>query len=197
VSKQRTSHSRASRESRFESIFRATYPRVIAYSLRRADRESAEEAASETFLTAWRRLDAVPAEQPLPWLLATARRVLANQRRSAMRRSPDGPHTDLAAIEARDPAPLISDELAEEDAFAAAFRALGDRDRELLGLIAWDGLKVREAAEVMGCGAAAFSVRLHRARRRFLKELETSGHSLGERSQQAPLAEWPDPTEAP
>ena len=39
---------------------------------------------AETFLVAWRRLDDVPADA-LPWLYGVARRVLANQRRSADR----------------------------------------------------------------------------------------------------------------
>lgn len=183
--------------NRFEEIFDATYSRVLAYALRRAeDPGSAEEAVSETFTIAWRRLDVVPAEQPLPWLLGTARKVLANQRRSARRRSPNGPHLDLDLAELRDPAPSISEALAEREAFAAAFAALGERDREALSLIAWDGLRVAEAAKVVGCTAAAFSIRLHRARRRLLKELAASGHSLGEGSTQLPLVERPGTTEA-
>ncbi len=41
---------------------------------------------AETFLVAWRRLDDVPADA-LPWLYGVARRVLANERRSAGRRA--------------------------------------------------------------------------------------------------------------
>jgi RNA polymerase sigma-70 factor (ECF subfamily) len=185
------------RASRFEAMFRAAYPRVLAYALRRAeDRGSAEEVASETFLIAWRRLDAVP-EEALPWLLGTARRVLANQRRSARRRRPSGPHLSADVTDVPQPGPLPFERVAEGAAFAAAFTALGDRDREVLSLIAWDGLEVREAAKVMGCTAPVFSVRLHRARRRLLKELEASGHSLGEATTRPPLGERPGISEAP
>jgi RNA polymerase sigma-70 factor (ECF subfamily) len=198
VSKKGTPQGHSSRVSRFETIFSDTYPRVLAYALRRADdSHSAEEVVSETFLVAWRRLDVVPIEQPLPWLLGTARKVLANQRRAERRRSPDGPHADLSRFDVGDRAAPISERLAEREAFATAFAALGERDREVLSLIAWDGLQVREAADVVGCTAATFSIRLHRARRRLLKELEASGHSLGERSMQPPLVERPDATEAP
>ena len=48
---------------------------------------------------------------------------------------------------------------------AAALALLGERDREALLLIAWEGLSVSEAAVVVGCSRAAFAVRLHRARR--------------------------------
>lgn len=188
---------RASRASRFEAIFKATHRRVLAYALRRAaDVSSAEEVVSETFLAAWRRLDAVPSE-PLPWLLGTARKVLANQRRSAKRRRPDGPHVPLDLLDAPDLGPAPLERLVEREAFATAFAAIGKRDREVLSLIAWDGLNVREAAKVMGCTAPVLSVRLHRARRRLLKELEASGHSLGGTSKRSPLSERPGITEAP
>jgi RNA polymerase sigma-70 factor, ECF subfamily len=190
-------HGHASSASRFEAMFHVTYPRVLAYVLRRTeDRSSAEEIASETFLVAWRRLDAVP-EEPLPWLLGTARRVLANQRRAAKRRWPNGRHASLDLVDAPDLEPPPFERLAEREAFLSAFAALGERDREVLSLIAWDGLRVREAAEVMGCTAPAFSIRLHRARQRLLKELEASGHSLGETSKRSSLSERPGVTEAP
>lgn len=178
-------------------MFRAGYPRVLAYALRRSeDRGSAEEVASETFLIAWRRLDEVPGA-PLPWLLGTARRVLANQRRTAKRRQPASSQTSMDPGDVPHPGPLPCERVAEREAFAAAFKALGERDREVLSLIAWDGLNVREAAQVMGCAPPVLSVRLHRARRRLLKELEASGHSLGEASKRTPLSERPGISEAP
>ena len=168
-------------ETRFEALFSASYPRVLAYALRRSEnREAAEEIVSETFLIAWRRLDAVPAD-PVPWLLGTARKVLANARRSARRRAPDGPLAPLDLVETPDPVTPFPDRVADRVAFAKAFAALSAGDREVLALVAWDGLAPREGAKVVGCTAAAFSLRLHRARRRLLKELGASGHSLGER----------------
>ena len=38
-------------------------------------------------------------------------------------------------------------------------------------LIAWDGLEHRVAAAVMGCSTTAFTVRVHRARRRLERAL--------------------------
>ncbi len=169
------------RARRFDAIFRTTHPRVLAYALRRsADRNSAEDVVSETFLVAWRRLDAVPNE-PLPWLLGTARKVLANQRRSARRREAIGPRVDLDVVEPPDPATPMEERVIERQAFARAFTSLSVRDREVLALVAWDGLEAREAAQVMDCSAATFSLRLHRARRRLVKELEAGGHSPSEK----------------
>jgi RNA polymerase sigma-70 factor (ECF subfamily) len=168
------------RSRRFEAIFLASHRRVLAYALRRAEGSAeAEEAVSETFLVAWRRLDEVP-DASLPWLLATTRRVLANQRRSSRRRNPAGPHVDLDQIEVGGLEAPLPERLGEQEAFVASFASLGERDREVLALIAWDGLEVREAAAAMGCSAPTFSLRLHRARRRLLKALSANGHSLAQ-----------------
>jgi RNA polymerase sigma-70 factor (ECF subfamily) len=60
---------------------------VLAYALRRSDPATAEEVVSEVFLVAWRRPDRIPALEPVLWLYAVARRVLANQRRATRRRA--------------------------------------------------------------------------------------------------------------
>jgi RNA polymerase sigma-70 factor (ECF subfamily) len=153
---------------------------VLGYAIRRTDdRAAAEEAVSETFLIAWRRLDAMPADA-LPWLLGVARKVLANQRRAAGRRAPDGPLVPLEAVADPDPR-AIADVVADREAFAAAFASLSAGDREVLALVNWDGLSASEAATVLDCTPATFYLRLHRARRRLLKELDARGHSFVER----------------
>lgn len=61
------------------------YARAVhLYALRRINADAAQDVTAETFLVAWRRRASMPAD-PLPWLYAIARRVLANQRRSATR----------------------------------------------------------------------------------------------------------------
>jgi RNA polymerase sigma-70 factor, ECF subfamily len=160
----------------FEAAFEAYYGRVLAYSLRRSDdRASAEEATADAFAIAWRRVDDLP-RHPLPWLLQTARRVLANQRRSGNRRAAHGTVVSIDALtDVGDQAPGLADRIADRDALARSFAALRPADREVLALVLWDGLTPKEAAEVVGCGTPAFSLRLHRARRRLMKELEANG----------------------
>ena len=154
---------RADRRARFERIFDTNYRAVCAYALRRARRAEAEDAVAETFLVAWRRLDQVPPEAKT-WLLGVARRVLANQHRAARRR-----HA-LAERLAGEPA-VVAEPSADSPVLEALAR-LADNDRELLLLIAWDGLSTEEAAEALGCTAVALRVRLHRARRRLRAELQ-------------------------
>src|SRR5919106_36367 len=76
------------RRQRFDALFAAYGPDIVAYCGWRADPASdAQDAVAEVFLTAWRRLEELPeGDDARVWLYATARRVLANQHRSSRRR---------------------------------------------------------------------------------------------------------------
>jgi RNA polymerase sigma-70 factor (ECF subfamily) len=150
--------------ARFEAVFETNHDRLLAYALARTDVDTAKEVVADVFLVAWRRLAELPAE-PLPWLLGTARKTLATARRSTGRRDALADrvvhHRPVRA--AGDPA----DGVVERAAALAALGHLSPPDRELLCLLAWDGLTPAEAAESLGCSTSTFAVRLHRARRRF------------------------------
>jgi RNA polymerase sigma-70 factor, ECF subfamily len=158
------------REERFEGLFREHYAAVRGYALRRAPADLAQDAVAETFLVAWRRLDDVPADA-LPWLYGVARRVLANQRRSAERGA--ALVRRLAAAETVSRSGDPGDTAGEAEAVRAALGRLKERDREALMLVAWHGLSGERAARAAGCSRAAFAVRLHRARARLAAELES------------------------
>jgi RNA polymerase sigma-70 factor (ECF subfamily) len=161
---------------RFESCFREHFAEVLAFTLRRVGgRELAEDLVSDTFAVAWRRRDRIP-DPALPWLYAVAANVIANEYRSTRRRHDlDLRLAHEAAADAAAPDPAVT--LARRDAFSVAFARLGEPEREVLRLAAWDGLGVREAAQVLGCSPGAYRVRLHRARRRLAKQLEAAGRS--------------------
>jgi RNA polymerase sigma factor (sigma-70 family) len=156
------------REQRFEDLFRENYGPVRDYALRRAAPDAAQDAVAETFLVAWRRLDDVP-DDGLPWLYGVARRVLANQRRSASRgaaleRRLAGALTTAASA---DPGMTAGD----GELMRQALDRLSPRGREALLLVAWEGLSPARAARAAGCSTATFAVRLHRARARLAAEL--------------------------
>jgi hypothetical protein len=71
---------------RFELLFRDHAGAVRAYAARRSSLDDADDVVAEVFLIAWRRIDDLP-DDPLPWLLGVARRVLANRRRGEVRRA--------------------------------------------------------------------------------------------------------------
>lgn len=152
--------------AQFEQVFEDCYEAVYRYAARRVPPEAVQDIVSDTFLAGWRRHRELKGE-PLPWLLGIARRSAANNRRSRARR--DALHERLSA----EPAATKEIQLGVEDPrLAAALATLAERDREALMLIAWEGLEHRAAARVLGCSTGAFTVRLHRARRRLARALD-------------------------
>jgi RNA polymerase sigma-70 factor (ECF subfamily) len=130
---------------------------VWAFAARRVGSSAAEDVTAETFLIAWRKLDSLPSE-PLPWLYKVARNVLLRRNVTDARE-----HHTRTALALQRPA----DAAAEHDAgLWGAWTSLSAGDREVLALIAWEELRVRDAARVLGIAPAVFSVRLYRARRR-------------------------------
>jgi RNA polymerase sigma-70 factor (ECF subfamily) len=157
--------------SRFEALYRAHAGVVRTYVRRRSDVEGADDLVAEVFLVAWRRLGDVP-EDPLPWLLGVARRVLANRRRGASR---DAALLDRITFEPASPASDESGGLESARAIARALSALRESDREALLLVAWEGLSPGQAARVLGVRPNTFAARLSRARRRFAQALAAEG----------------------
>jgi RNA polymerase sigma-70 factor (ECF subfamily) len=157
------------RRLRLESLFIEHAAAVRAYVLRRTSAADADDVVMDVFVIACRRLDELPAE-PLPWLLACARRVLANRRRGAQRAEAlvEKLSTAIASTGA---APGTSELL------VAALSTLSERDREVLLLAAWEGLAPGEIAQVVGCSRTAAAVRLHRARRRLRGAMSQSARA--------------------
>jgi RNA polymerase sigma factor (sigma-70 family) len=164
------------RTARFEALYAATFAPVLGYALRRCDGpEDAADVAAETFTVAWRRMDAIPdGEQARLWLYGVARNVLANHRRGLARRH------DLSAALAAEVSQR-HEPSAEDSAglgtIGEVFRALPEVDRELLSLVAWEGLDPGGIATVLGCSRNAVRIRLHRARRRLAARLAAAGVS--------------------
>ena len=153
-------------QRRFDDLFGSYASDVVAYcGWRSGSPSDAQDAVADVFLTAWRRLDEVPdGAAARVWLYATARRVIANQRRSRRRR------VALQERLAREPAPTPQ-EVPALDAEATlvheALARLGPRDREVLLLAEWEGFSPAQIASVVGCRAVTARGRLHRARCRF------------------------------
>jgi RNA polymerase sigma-70 factor (ECF subfamily) len=154
----------------FRAFYRAHYGTVCRYLSVRADRNVVEDVAAETFLVAWRRWADLPAHQ-VPWLLNTAGKCLANQRRS--RERSDALVDRLGGLWRGDHEG-IDDALVRRGqrlALLAALTGMSDRDRDLLLLRHWDGLAPREIADVLEVNPVVLRARLHRASRRLRESL--------------------------
>ncbi|MFD8557642.1 RNA polymerase sigma factor [Streptosporangium canum] len=158
------------RPARFEAVYREAYGQITAYAARRcASPQDAADVVAETFTVAWRRMDDMPpGPETVPWLYGVARKVLAAHRRGEVRRQARSAELDAELADLYGDSP---DSRVELGAIAQALGTLADDDRELLALVAWEGLDRAEIAMTLGLSRNAVRIRLYRARRRLSRAL--------------------------
>jgi len=156
-----------SNDAKFRAIFDAHLPTVQRYCVRRLGTADANDAVSEVFLVAWRRLDDIPGdEETLPWLLGVARNAVRNieRGRRRTRRLSAKAHS---VREADDPGPeVLVVRHSEYTEVAAALDTLSADDREIIRLRAWEELTAPQIATVLGVSVAAAEKRVSRALQR-------------------------------
>ncbi len=165
------SHDRSAVEARFAGVF-GHLGLITAYARRRGAHDP-DAIAAEVMTIAWRRLADVPIDDPRPWLIATARNLLL-----ADRRRRGAAHQALEDVELPAPEELPFSGLELDPELEVALEALSSQDREALMLVAWEDLTPACAAASLGISPAAFRVRLHRARRRLMRQLESRAELL-------------------
>ncbi|MFJ5774260.1 RNA polymerase sigma factor [Streptomyces sp. NPDC093094] len=176
------------RERRYEALARVVAAPLHRYLLRRAEAGQVDDVLAETMLVLWRRLDEMPgmpegaapgADDVLPWCYGVARGCLANARRAERRR--------LRLVErlTRAASPSPPADPGDHGELHDALGTLGETDREVVLLWAWEELKPRAIAEVTGLSPNAVSIRLHRAKKKLAAALERknggpAGQAMGE-----------------
>lgn len=164
--------------ARFAALAHEVAAPLRRYVVRRAPADAVDDVVADVFLVLWRRLPDVPQDDPLPWTYAVARRCLANATRAQGRR--------LRLVErvGRLDPPHAADDPEEHAEVHDALARLGELDREVVMLWAWEGLAPREIAAVTGLTANAVSIRLHKAKKRLAKALgkdpDVAGQTTGE-----------------
>ncbi len=162
-------------EARLESLFYEHFSAVRTYTRRRAPEALVDDVVAETFFVAWRKIDHLP-DDVRPWLLGVARKTLSTHLRAARRRT--SLVEKLKTAERPDAA--FSQVDGSDSQLIESLQSLSPTDQEILALAAWEELKPREAAVVLGVSPAWYRVRLHRAKRRLLRELERPAPSAGQ-----------------
>lgn len=158
---------------RFDRIYEEHHRSILAYCLRRSNRDDAHAAANEVFEIAWRRAEAVPeGHQTLPWLYGVARKVLARQRRTAGRFTSLRSRLAQIATTPVDGPEAVVVRRSEYEAVCAAVSRLDEVDREMLLLSAWEGLPHAEIAIAMGYSLTAVDKRLSRAKKRLKRQFD-------------------------
>ena len=131
----------------------------------------AEDLVQDTMLRAYRAVGRFDGRHPRAWLLTIMRNAQINRVRdpdAAMERLADADSDDLG------PEALVVE--SEYDAgVQEAVDALPDKFRSVVELVDIQGLAYAEAAEILGVPTGTVMSRLHRARTRIRRHLETTG----------------------
>jgi RNA polymerase sigma-70 factor (ECF subfamily) len=168
-------------EAAFEAVYEAFRPRLFGFLVRLSRRRDvAEDLLEETWLRLVARAGRLRDDTELgPWLFTVARNLHSSWRRARALES-----DRLAVL-----TPCWPEPEGGESPFEAAARSeterrlegalarLPLRDREVLLLVAVEGLAPRAAASVCGTTPAALRKRLQRARERLTAEMVESAVS--------------------
>lgn len=131
-----------------------------------------DDLVAEVFVRAWRAYrdidPPVPVDEILPWLFGFARRVLAEHYRAVGKQRAVGESVGRSLRVVSEPA----DVNVGVDEVRATLMELSESDREVLQLVAWEGLSGAELGTALGVSAGTAAVRLSRARKRFADLLD-------------------------
>ncbi len=139
----------------------------------------AEDLVQDTMLRAYRAVGRFDGRHPRAWLLTIMRNAQINRvrrKRPELLRDPDAAMERLADADSDDLGPEALVVESEYDAgVQEAVDALPDKFRSVVELVDIQGLAYAEAAEILGVPTGTVMSRLHRARTRIRRHLETTG----------------------
>lgn len=148
------------------ALIRAHSPDLLAYFGRRvSEAADAADLLAETLLIVWRRASRMPAveDEARAWMYGIARNVLLHHRRGFARRLAlterlrDALRTTLHPGFASVP---------DHEELHSALAALSDVDRDIIGLVHWEGFSLIDAGRVLGMKEGTVRSRYHRAKAR-------------------------------
>ncbi len=147
------------------------------YCKRRLSIQEANDAVADIFVTAWRKLDDIPAgEEARLWLYGVARNAVRNVQRSTRRKSR---LVAKAGSVAHNPGPgpeEIVVRRAEDRNVLEAMEQLKPEDREALRLHLWEELPHADVGKILGISEDAARVRFSRAKKRMARTLKATGY---------------------
>ncbi|MGC7094899.1 RNA polymerase sigma factor [Amycolatopsis lurida] len=170
--------------ARFGEIYDRHAAHIKRYLVRRIGTQAADDALNETFLAAFGKRHRYDRAFPdaRPWLYGIATRVVGQYRRDEVReyrlRASLGPADQVDGPAERVAAKVTAQ--AGSVAMAAALSGLSGGDRDVLLLIAWEGLSYEEVATALAIPVGTVRSRLNRARRKVRGALESDARTLEE-----------------
>lgn len=153
----------------FGALYRAHIVEVSRFLARRLPADQVEDLASDLFEIAWSKRNSIPKDFELPWLYKTARYLISNHRRKESGRT-----AILATLQEPTAAPSAESIAIADMELAVAWGKLPAKEQEALAMWSFEGLEPNQIAVSLGISTNAVNVRLSRAKKNLLAELEKS-----------------------
>ncbi|MDT7729017.1 MAG: hypothetical protein QOI21_5593 [Actinomycetota bacterium] len=169
---------------RFATIFDRHAPHIQRYLARRLGSQIADDLAGETFLIAFGKRARYDPKytDARPWLYGIATNLVGQRRREEVRE-----YRLRAAVGAPADEACHAEQVAEQvtaqamnELLATALAGLSEGDRDVLVLIAWEGLSYEEVAAALDIPVGTVRSRLNRARKKVRATLSQSDQTLSE-----------------
>lgn len=162
----RNDASRSDKQATFEAFYRHNYASTLRYVLTHTSNADAEALVAEAYLLAWTRF-LTHNTLSRPWLFTVIKNKVGDHYRSTARRETSRAEPEPRPID--DPAPITDLKVD----IGRVLQRLKPDHREALIMAYWFDLPTAEAAQLLGVSHVAYRVRLTRAKRAFLKDLES------------------------
>lgn len=165
----------------FGVVFDRHFAAIHSYLERRLGRDAADDRAAEVFRIAYEhraRFDAAY-NDARPWLFGIATNIILKQRRRERRHLRALERLRYVGPTEPDTYEQVDNRLAAEDQHRRLMGALWhleDRDRDVITLVAWEGLAYQEVAVALDIPIGTVRSRLNRARRQLRELLELDGN---------------------
>ncbi|MFM1950818.1 MAG: hypothetical protein RL418_505 [Actinomycetota bacterium] len=158
-------------EQEFNQLFRAWLGEVSRFIARRVPTADVEDLAADLFALAWQKRNAIPAGLELPWLYKSARFLISNHLRKQSGRS-----RILESLKEPEAAPSAETIALADLELSQAWARLSSKEREILGLWAFEGLEPKELSLVLEKSENACAVSLSRAKAKLTQLLASENN---------------------
>lgn len=160
----------------FGELFSRHGDRMYRFLQQRTGVTAAEDLLGDVFCAAFsaRSNYDFERESSLPWLYGIALNILRRHFRTSSRRTNLETRVRLDRVPQRAEDELVAASLDARDLLRRVNAALSPDERDLLELVAWEGLTFKEASEALGVPAGTLRSRMTRVRKKLRKLLAES-----------------------
>ncbi len=154
----------------FAEQYKANLPRIAAFIARRVDRSLVEDLCSDVFEIAYRKRDQAPqdTDREFGWLCQIAQNLINNHRRREVTSK-----KLVVALSVPTSSPSAESVAVEDLHLRECWNQLKPKQQQILAMVAFDEMSIKDVAMVLGIKPNAATVRLSRAREAFNKLLES------------------------